>query len=89
MIRTQVQFPSDQYRRLKRFAHERGVSIAEAVRRCVDDKLSREAAKPTRAELIKAAESVIGKYHDIEGKTDVAENHDDYFVEAIESWKRS
>ncbi|MEX1258954.1 MAG: CopG family transcriptional regulator [Gemmatimonadota bacterium] len=81
MMRSQVQFTEDQHRALKRWADHLGISISEAVRRCVAERLAREDAAPTRADRVREAETVIGKY--ASGRSDVAERHDDYLPDAF------
>ena len=48
MVRTQVRLTEAQHRRLRRYAGRLGISLAEAVRRCVDAHLVREATAPSR-----------------------------------------
>ena len=76
MVRTQIQLAEDQHRRLTRYAGRLGISLAEAVRRCVDAQLDREMTAPSRDDRVRAALAVCGKYHDPQGDTDVARNHD-------------
>ena len=75
MIRVQVQLTGDQHRALKRWASRLGISFAEAVRRCVADRLAREEAPSARADRVREAQSVVGKYGS--GRGDTAERHDD------------
>ena len=82
MMRTQIQLPADDHRRLKEFAHRRGISLAEAVRRGVAALLAQEAERPSREELVDRFLSVAGRHRDPEGATGVAERHDDYLAEA-------
>lgn len=79
MIRTQIQLTEEQYRRLRRLAGERAVSLAELVRRSVDRFLESEIAE--REELYERASRLAGRFPDLEGATDVAENHDRYLDE--------
>ncbi|MFB3880674.1 MAG: ribbon-helix-helix protein, CopG family [Armatimonadota bacterium] len=80
MVRTQIQFPEDELRELKREAAEEGISVSEAVRRYVA--AGRKAKRrPTRQELMKRALEVAGKFNS--GIPDLAERHDEYFVESI------
>ena len=85
MVRTQIQLAEDQHRRLTRYAGRLGISLAEAVRRCVDAQLDREMAAPSRDDRVRAALAVCGKYRDPQGDTDVARNHDRHLGEAYGS----
>ena len=76
MVRTQIQLTPEQHRRLKRWAHQRGISLAEAVRRCVTEHLAEESALPSRADRVREALAAAGKYSDPSGDTDVAREHD-------------
>lgn len=82
MVRTQIQLTEDQHRRLKRWASRLGISLAEAVRRCVADRLAAEGADRSRADLVREARSVVGKYADRRGVTRVARDHDQWLAEA-------
>lgn len=82
MIRTQIQLTSEQHRLLKRWAAARGVSLAEAVRRCIAERLAAEAGSPSRASLIREAMAVAGSYRDPKGAHDVAREHDAYLGRA-------
>jgi hypothetical protein len=81
MIRTQVQFEERHLRQLKRLARDEGVSLAEMVRRCVIRFLDEE--RPDRSGLYARASEVVGAFKDLEGKDDVAVNHDRYLGEAF------
>lgn len=82
MVRTQIQLTPDQYRRLKRWAQQRGISLSEAVCRCVDEKLDAERGAPTRALLVREALQVAGSHEDPKGATDVAREHDQHLYDA-------
>lgn len=82
MVRTQIQLPEEQYRRLRRWARRLGVSFSEAVRRCVSERLSVDEAAPTREDLMRSALAVCGKYSDRERPSRVAVNHDRHLAEA-------
>ena len=82
MVRTQIQLTEEQHRQLKDWARELGISLSEAVRRCVAERLdSREAASDHQAR-IRAALAVVGKYADEEGASRVAKDHDEVLAEA-------
>jgi len=80
MIRTQIQLEEKQHRVLREMAAEYNVSMATLIRQSVDRFIETE-AKPSREELRQRAMDMAGKYHDIEGKTDVSINHDKYLAE--------
>jgi hypothetical protein len=82
MVRTQIQLPERQHRALKRWAHRLGISLAEAVRRCVAEQLERdEAGAGRRGDRVREAATVVGKY--ASGRSDTAERHDDYLTDAF------
>lgn len=82
MVRTQIQLTPEQHRQLKRWAHDRGISLAEAVRRCVAERLGAEQAAPRRATLVREAMAVAGAYRDPQGARDIAKNHDAHLAKA-------
>jgi len=82
MVRTQIQLTEEQYRQIKRWANRLGISLAEAVRRCVADRMAAEKALPDRQTLVREALAVCGKYSDREGETRVAVDHDRHLSEA-------
>ena len=81
MIRTQVQLTEEQARRLKELASSRGVSMAALIRAAVDQYVSTGSDLEARWER---ALSVLGRYRDKEGATDVAVEHDRYLDEAFD-----
>lgn len=81
MVRTQIQLPEEQYRRLRRWAGRLGVSLSEAVR-CLAEHLAQEEATPSREERVRAALAVCGKYADPKGPSRVAADHDRHLTEA-------
>jgi hypothetical protein len=85
MIRAQIQLSPELHRALKRWAADRGISIAEAVRRCVASHLSRESSPLTRNDRVREALSVVGKYADPGGASRVAKDHDDHLADAYGS----
>lgn len=56
--------------------------MAEAVRRCVTDRLATEEAAPTRTALVREALGVAGAYTDPSGTHDVARRHDEALADA-------
>jgi uncharacterized protein with von Willebrand factor type A (vWA) domain len=82
MVRTQIQLTEAQARRLRDEARERGVSLAELIRRYVDRGLSEEA--PGRAALYDRAVRMVGGFRDRQGARDLSTAHDRYLDEAFE-----
>ena len=82
MVRTQVQLTEDQHTALKRWAQRLGISLSEAVRRCVADRLATERIGDGRADRVREALAVVGKYDDPDGPSRVAIDHDDHLDEA-------
>jgi hypothetical protein len=80
MVRTQIQLTEEQARRLRRAARAQGVSLAEMVRRCIELALDETTEHTTR---YARASSLIGKFRDPAGASDVARNHDEYLDEAF------
>jgi hypothetical protein len=83
MVRTQILLTPEQHRLLKRMASRLGISMAEAVRRCVAEGLARSPDDPVRADRVREALSVVGQYGS--GSPDVAQRHDDYLADAFGS----
>ncbi|MBI4704130.1 MAG: CopG family transcriptional regulator [Deltaproteobacteria bacterium] len=83
MVRTQIRLEEREHGRLKAYAHRRGISLAEAVRRGVRELLRREQAAPSRELLVRRFLAVAGRHTDERGASDVAERHDDYLAEAF------
>ena len=82
MVRTQIQLTESQHRAMKRWAGRLGISLAEAIRRCVADRLSRDEALAGPADRVREARAVIGKYADPAGRSRVARDHDDHLADA-------
>lgn len=80
MVRTQIQLTETQHAELKLWAQRLGISLAEAVRRCVEERLAAEAGRPDRASLVREARAVYGKYADPDGPSRVAEQHDEHLA---------
>jgi hypothetical protein len=81
MVRTQVQLTEEQAVAVKQMAEEDGVSVAEVIRRSVEDRMRRR-RRPSRAELWARARRAVGIIKD--GPPDLARNHDKYLAEAYE-----
>lgn len=80
VIRTQIQLTEEQYRRLKRLAAERGLSLAEVIRRYVQRGLASE--KQELEERWERASGLIGAFRSKE--RDLAVEHDRYLEEAYD-----
>jgi hypothetical protein len=82
MIRTQIQLTEEQVQAVKHRAAEEGVSMAEFIRRAVQERLTRTG----RDDAWQRFWSVVGKYRSHEG--DLSERHDEYLAEAVEArWR--
>lgn len=82
MVRTQIQLEKRQYDELRTWARGLGISLSEAVRRCVAAKLATEESAATPKEKLRDALAVIGKYADSEAPSKAARDHDRPFAEA-------
>jgi hypothetical protein len=82
MVRTQIQLTEHQHRMLKRWARDRGISLSEAIRRCVDERLAADQSAVTRTDRVREVLGVAGKYRDPAGATDVSSEHDAHLVDA-------
>jgi predicted DNA-binding protein len=83
MVRTQIQLPAEQHRRLKDLAHQRGISLSELIRRLLVEKLNEGPMALDAPDRLKAALAVCGRHRDLEGLTDVAADHDRHLAESI------
>lgn len=79
MVRTQIQITEKQLERLKEYAAQHGVSLAETIRRSVDLFFKIENEKEEKDKLYMKARETAGKYDS--GITDLAKNHDRYLQE--------
>jgi metal-responsive CopG/Arc/MetJ family transcriptional regulator len=79
MIRTQVQFTEEQYKKLKEISQNNQKSLSAVIRQAVDQLLVTR--KPDRQALYRHAGSLVGKYK--ADKTDIAAAHDKYLDEAF------
>ncbi len=82
MVRTQIQLTEKQHRALKRWASRLGISMSEAVRRCVADRLATERIEIGRGVRVREALAVVGKYADPAGLSSVAVDHDEHLADA-------
>ena len=83
MIRTQIQLAPSQERLVRRFAEREGISMAEAIRRCIDKALSNREWDDIAAKY-RAAAVLAGSFKSLDGATDLSLNHDVYLDEAFE-----
>ena len=81
MVRTQIQLTAEQAAALKRMAAAQHVSMAEIVRKAVDQ-LTRTGIVPEPATRRQRAAAAAGRFHS--GCGDLAEEHDRYLAEAFE-----
>jgi hypothetical protein len=79
MIRTQIQLTEEQSREIRSIAERENTSMANLIRRAVDDWLARYSDTARRARKKRALE-VAGRYRS--GLSDVSEHHDEYLAEA-------
>lgn len=79
MMRTQIQLTEEQARRLKRYAADQGVSVAEVIRRSIDAYARSDYQRDTEQRRQRAL-AVVGKYASEPNDTSV--NHDYYLAEA-------
>jgi len=96
MIRTMVQLTEEQLKALKELAKARKTSVASLVRESVaqyvataTEEAEREEKRLRALEFIKYIEEHPDEFRDIEGKTDVARNHDKYLDEIYGTWEKS
>lgn len=81
MVRTQIQLTEQQARRLRAQARERGLSLAEIIRRYVEKGLSDDVSD--RGGLYDRAARVIGRFRDRRSARDVSSKHDRYLDEVF------
>lgn len=91
MIRTMVQLTEEQLKALKELAKARKTSVASLVRESVAQYVADATKDAEREEKWRRALEFLDyinehpeEFQDIEGKTDVSINHDEYFAQAIE-----
>jgi hypothetical protein len=91
MIRTMVQLTEEQMKALKEISQARKVSVARLIRESVaqymvvaSEETEQEEKWRRVLEFLDYMDNHPAEFRDIEGKTDLSINHDEYFVEAIE-----
>ncbi|MDP3774438.1 MAG: hypothetical protein Q8Q85_09245 [Gemmatimonadales bacterium] len=75
-VRTQVQLERRQYEHLKRLAYERHKSLSAVLRDLLDEALGAGRQKPALVREVRLA--LVGTGKDVDGRRDVAREHDDY-----------
>lgn len=78
MIRTQIQITEQQADMLKDMADRQAVSMAEIIRRAIDQFIS-SPSQVSDAEQRRRALSFVGRFSS--GVSDLSENHDRYLAE--------
>lgn len=81
MVRTQVQLTEEQARKLRRLARQEGISLAEIIRRYVDDGLAGQTFD--RSGLYRRAAGLVGRFPDVGGARDLAGGHDRYLEDTF------
>lgn len=84
MIRTQIQLTEEQSQHVKEVAERENISMAEVIRRAVDDWLLTYSGLSPE-ERKERALSVIGRFNS--GLGNLAKNHDAYLAEAYDDDK--
>jgi hypothetical protein len=85
MIRAQIQLEPAQESMVRRYAEKEGISMAEAIRRCIDQTLgSRE--WDDMAERYRTAASLVGSLRTKTRDSDLSERHDEYLDEVLGIW---
>jgi len=84
MVRTQIKLSGELHRRLKAWANRHGISMSEAVRRCVSEHLARERLELDREGLVREAMAVVEKYADPAGPSRVSRDRDEHLTDAYE-----
>lgn len=79
MIRTQIQLTDEQMERLRSAAERAHVSIAEIIRRAVDEVVGRREARAE--DLQRRARELAGKFGS--GRDDVSSSHDEHLANAF------
>lgn len=79
MVRTQIQLSEEQHRRLKTIARQRGLSLAELIRRLIEHGLGGEALD--RKRLYERASHLVGAFRSDVG--DLAAHHDRHLGDAF------
>jgi len=78
MVRTQIQLTKDQARALKALSASRHLSVAELIRRAIDNMLKTSTSADPEERLRRALE-IAGKFSS--GMRDISKRHDAYLSE--------
>jgi Arc/MetJ-type ribon-helix-helix transcriptional regulator len=81
MVRTQIQLTEAQVSKIKKAAIDQGTSVAEVIRRAVEN-MVQSSGKMTIQERARRAMEIAGKFRS--GKTNISRGHDKYLAEAYE-----
>jgi len=83
MVRLQVQLEAIQHRQVKRRAARLGISVAEVIRRCVNDQLKADDAEGPETQVRRAL-AAAGRYADAGASAShrVADEHDTALADA-------
>jgi len=81
MVRTQIQLTEEQAKAVKRIASAQGLSVAELIRRAVDNIVNSSTIVDTEERKRRALE-IVGRFRS--GKRDVSKEHDAYLAEAYD-----
>ncbi len=79
MVRTQIQLTEEQARALRRMAASRHLSVAELIRRAIDNMIKTTTSADPEERLRRALE-IAGKFRS--GKRDISRKHDVYLSES-------
>ena len=81
MVRTQIQLTEATASTIKKVAMEKGTSVAEVIRRAVENMVQSN-PKISTQERIRRAIEIAGKFQS--GKRNISRKHDEYLAEAYE-----
>ena len=81
MVRTQIQLTERQMEELRRASEREHLSIAEIIRRSLEETLARSVSV-SRDELRQRAKSIAGRF--ASGRSDVSSKHDVHLDEAFQ-----
>ncbi len=79
MVRTQIQLTETQARTIKKIARDQGTSIAEIIRRAVEN-MVQASPRVSSQERVRRAVEIVGKFRS--GRRNVSQKHDKYLAEA-------